>query len=177
MLWTALAFLHYRRVRRCHIHQNRPADARRGNRPSHADHAGRASRPSDHRTGAGRIELAELVGDESFRARVRDIAVAGSNQSSEGEQTFDPAPVQEHAGSALAAGIDPTSPEAGPILARRGVGRLNVAARAELADRIDTFSDRRVERYGRCSGSSNRAPAFPSMVPAFEWYSAALRSR
>lgn len=123
------------------------------------------------------IELAELVRDESFRARVREMAVAGSIRRDEGRQEYDPAPVLEHAGTALAAGIDPASPEAAPVLKRIGAGDLDAAARAELADTIDTFSDRRVERYWTLLGTLNGRPAFPSMVPAFEWFSAALRAR
>ncbi len=83
----------------------------------------------------------------------------------------------EHAGAALAAGIDPASPDAGPVLDRLGVGDLDAAARAELADRIDTFSDRRVERYWAWMGILNGWSAFQPRVPAFEWFSAALRAR
>jgi DNA-binding transcriptional MerR regulator len=123
------------------------------------------------------IELAELVRDESFRTRARQMAVAGSAQRTESPESFDPSTVQEHAGAAFAAGIDPASPEAAPVLDRIGVGDLGPAARAELADRIDTFSDRRVERYWTLLGMVNGWPAVPSMVPAFEWFSAALRAR
>lgn len=124
------------------------------------------------------VELAELVGDESFRARVREMAVAGSTRRREDDpEQLDASPVLEHAGAALTGGIDPASPDAGPVLDRLGAGGLDAAARAELADRIDTFSDRRVERYWALLGILNGWPAFPSMVPAFEWFSAALRSR
>lgn len=123
------------------------------------------------------IELAELVRDESFRARVREMAVAGSTQRSAGGGDFDSAPVLEHAGAALAAGVDPASPEAAPLLNRLGAGDLTAAARIELANMIDTFSDHRVERYWTLLGILNEWPAFPSSVPAFEWFSAALRAR
>ena len=105
------------------------------------------------------------------------MALAGSAHGSDRPESFDPAPVREHAGAALAAGIDPASPQAVPVLDRIGVGDLDPAARAALADRIETFSDRRVERYWTLLGILNGWPAAPSMVPAFEWFSAALRAQ
>jgi hypothetical protein len=123
------------------------------------------------------VELGQLIRDESFRARVREMAVASSTHRSESPETFDPSPVQEQAGGALAAGIDPAAPDAAQVLDRIGVGDLDPVARAALAERIDTFSDRRVERYWTLLGILNGWPARRSMVPAFEWFSAALRAR
>jgi DNA-binding transcriptional MerR regulator len=121
------------------------------------------------------VELAELVSDPAFRARVRQMAVAGA--SGRQPPAFDAAPVQEHASTAVAAGIGPNTPEAAGILARIGVGDLDGGARRELADAIDTFTDRRVERYWTLLGTLNGWPARPSSVPAFEWFAAALRAR
>ncbi|MDN5920584.1 MAG: MerR family transcriptional regulator, partial [Pseudonocardia sp.] len=42
---------------------------------------------------------------------------------------------------------------------------------------IETFSDLRVERYWTLLGTLNGWPPFPSSVPAFEWFAAALRAR
>ncbi|MFC5994409.1 MerR family transcriptional regulator [Pseudonocardia hispaniensis] len=120
------------------------------------------------------VELAELVADPSFRARAREMAVAGSAPQ-EGPQV-DPAMVGEHAGQALAAGIDPAAPEAAAVLERIGVGELDESARAELADRIATFTDRRVERYWILLGRLNGWPERPSSVSAFEWFITALRA-
>lgn len=122
------------------------------------------------------VELAELVRDESFRTRAREMAVAGASQGFENSEPHDLSPVLEHAGAALAAGIDPASPEAAAVLNRIGVGGLDAAARTTLAERIDTFSDRRVERYWALLGILNGWPAGPPKVPAFEWFSAALRA-
>ena len=56
-------------------------------------------------------------------------------------------------------------------------GRSDDAAyRAELADRLATFSDRRVERYWQLIGAINGWPAQPSTVPAYEWLIAGLRA-
>lgn len=126
------------------------------------------------------VELAEMTRDPSFRARARQMAVAGAAGGSQGPpapQAFDPALVIEHAGAALAAGIDPAGPQAWPVLERIGVGDLGAAARAEIAEQVDTFSDRRVERYWALLGVLNGWPAFPPRVPAFEWFAAALRAR
>ncbi|GEL18494.1 helix-turn-helix domain-containing protein [Pseudonocardia asaccharolytica] len=120
------------------------------------------------------VELAELVADPSFRARAREMAVAGS--AAEQSPQVDAAAVAEHAGGALAAGVDPGSPEAAAVLERIGVGDLDPSARAEVAERIATFTDRRVERYWTLFGRLNGWPQRPASVPAFEWFIAALRA-
>jgi hypothetical protein len=84
--------------------------------------------------------------------------------------------VLEHAGAALREGVDPASPEATAVLGRVGVGDLPAADRAELAATVDTFSDRRVERYWTLLGRLNGWPERPPSVPAFEWFAAALRA-
>lgn len=121
------------------------------------------------------VELAELVADPGFRARVREMAVAGA-QAGSTPPAADPAVVQEHAGAALAAGVDPASPQAREVLDRIVPADLDGPARRELADTVATFSDRRVERYwallGVLNGWEPRAPS----VPAFEWFAAALRA-
>lgn len=118
------------------------------------------------------IELAELVGDPAFRARVREMAVAGS--AADAPAAYDPGPVAEHAGAALAAGIAPDAAEA-----RAVVDRLvppGTVDRVELAGTISTFGDRRVERYWTLLGVHNGWDPFPASVPAFEWFAAALRA-
>jgi DNA-binding transcriptional MerR regulator len=121
------------------------------------------------------IELGELVSDPSFKARVREMAVAGS-QAAEPATPFDPAPVMEHVVPALAAGIDPGSAEGRQVLDRIVPAGTSAEERVKLADTLATFSDRRVERYWHLLGKINGWPERPSMVPAFEWVIAALRS-
>ncbi|GAY11760.1 MerR family transcriptional regulator [Pseudonocardia sp. N23] len=116
------------------------------------------------------VELAELVGDESFRARVREMAVTGSDAADPG---VDAALVSQHCGAALAAGVAPGSAAAEEVLVRVGVADLD---RAALADRIATFTDARVERYWALLGVLNGWPAREPAVPAFEWFVVALRS-
>ncbi|MDT0444771.1 helix-turn-helix domain-containing protein [Streptomyces johnsoniae] len=121
------------------------------------------------------VELAELVGDEGFRQRVREMAVAGA-QGGQEPQGPDPALALEHAGGALRAGVAPESAAGGEILERIVGPDLPAAERAELADRLATFTDRRVERYWQLLGVLNGRPPAPPQVPAFEWLIAALRS-
>ncbi|HXV94598.1 MAG TPA: hypothetical protein VD813_14935 [Pseudonocardia sp.] len=101
------------------------------------------------------------------------MAVAGAQAA--GPPPFDPGPVLEHAGAALAAGVDPASPAAREVVDRIA-GDLDRGARAELAATIATFADRRVERYWALLGVLNGWEPRPPTVPAFEWFSAALRA-
>lgn len=118
------------------------------------------------------VELAQLVQDPAFRARVREMAVAGAGSAppEEGVPAL-AAAVAEHAGAALAAGVDPRSPEAAEVVARIAPE----GDRAALADQLERFTDARVDRYWALLGVVNGWPAWPSQVPAFEWFIAALR--
>jgi DNA-binding transcriptional MerR regulator len=121
------------------------------------------------------IELAELVAEPSFRARVREMATTGA-QAPAADVPFDPATVVEHVGAAVAAGVEPGTAAAREVLDRILPADLDAAGRAELADRLATFSDRRVERYWQLLGVLNGWPQRPPTVPAFEWLVAALRT-
>jgi DNA-binding transcriptional MerR regulator len=121
------------------------------------------------------VELAELVSDPEFRARAREMAVAGS-RADPGPPQFDPAPVVEHAGAAVAAGIDPTSPEGRAVLDKIIDPATTTAARNELADTIATFTDRRVARYWDLLGTLNNWGRPKSQVEPFEWFMKALRA-
>ncbi|TCO60912.1 MerR family transcriptional regulator [Actinocrispum wychmicini] len=123
------------------------------------------------------IELAELVADPSFKARVREMAVAGSRSSTvQAPESVDPAPVMEHAGGAVAAGIAPDSPEGQEVLGRIVSADIPRERRLVLADTLATFSDRRVERYWTLLSVINGWPRRPEAVPAFEWVIDALRA-
>jgi DNA-binding transcriptional MerR regulator len=137
------------------------------------------------------VELAELVADESFRQRARSMALAGqdataSSAPGQGEargQGEAPGPDQpdyqetiEHAGQAVAAGVDPASP-AGQAMLGRIVAPGNPAGqRAAMLRQLETFTDARVERYWQLLAILNGQPVPPSVVPAFEWLIAALRA-
>ena len=84
--------------------------------------------------------------------------------------------IAEHAGAALAAGIDPTSREGQTILNRIITPDLPAEDRLVLADTIATFSDQRVERYWQLMGILNDRPPFPTQTPLYDWFIAALRT-
>jgi len=131
------------------------------------------------------IELAGLVADPAFRARVREMAVRGS-----GDPPSDPeaarhtaAVVNEKAGAARAQGIDPAAPEAGPVLneivgafAAADARADDAAFRDQLRGRLETFSDERVERYWQLLGIINGWPSVPSTMGDWRWTIAALRA-
>jgi hypothetical protein len=120
------------------------------------------------------VELAELVNDRTFRQRVRQMAVTGAESAP--QQQYDPQPVLEHAGGAVAAGTSPESAEGKKILDRIVDPDISREQRIRLADQLETLTDRRVERYWELMGVLNGRPPFPPKVPAFEWVIAALRA-
>jgi DNA-binding transcriptional MerR regulator len=121
------------------------------------------------------VELAELVADEDFRASCRRMAVAGDT---------DPRPAQPFAHDqaiaaaqrAVAGNVDPASAEARAILDGFLAADMPAAERREWADRLDTFTDRRVGRYWELLGILNGWPPRPSSIPEMEWIIAALRA-
>lgn len=122
------------------------------------------------------IELAGLVADPSFKARVRAMAEAGSASAERpAVPEVDVGAVFEHAPPALAANIAPDSAEGQEILHRIIPADMSVADRRTLADSLALFTDRRVERYWFLLGTINGWPARPPSVPAFEWVIHALR--
>ncbi|MFF8384665.1 helix-turn-helix domain-containing protein [Streptomyces kanasensis] len=123
------------------------------------------------------VELAELVGDEGFRARVREMAVAGARTGPEPRpQGPDPALVAEHAGRAVREGIAPESAAGREVLHRIVDPALAPVDRARLADHLATFTDVRVERYWQLLGVLDDRPPFPPQAPAFTWLITALRA-
>ena len=136
------------------------------------------------------IELAGLVGDPEFRARVRRMSERHAAERSAHEAQTDSAAarqnaalVGERAGGAVAAGMDPASPEAEPIVAELVAAFAQANGRADdpqtrvwLAETIDTFADARVNRYWELLGTINGWPARPDAAPAWEWLRAALRA-
>lgn len=144
------------------------------------------------------IELAELVADPDFRARIRAMSERGAadraarhaaraDQAAPACDDRDAAEacaelVAELAGGALAASIDPRSEAASPIVDElvaafaAAHGRDDDAGyRSWLAQLLETFSDRRAERYWQLLAVINGWPARPATAPAWEWLLAALR--
>ncbi|HWB81489.1 MAG TPA: MerR family transcriptional regulator [Nannocystaceae bacterium] len=124
------------------------------------------------------LELASLVADPSFVARVREMAEAGSAPRDPDAPTMpEHTAVLEQVGRARAAGIDPTSAEAQPVLAALGLAALDAATRSALRSRIATFFDARVERYWQLYGILHGNPPFSPVGPVYEWLIAALTHR
>jgi hypothetical protein len=53
---------------------------------------------------------------------------------------------------------------------------MDAAARDQLADTIDTFTDRRVARYWDLLGILNGWGRAPARIEPFEWFVDALRA-
>ncbi|MEU1982982.1 MerR family transcriptional regulator [Nocardia sp. NPDC019395] len=115
------------------------------------------------------IELAELVRDQGFRDRCREMAVTGARA----EDAQVPEVDMTAGTTALEAGIAPDSPAAADVLARAVPDGTD---RTALADQMATFTDARVERYWSLLAIINGWPARPPMVPGAEWLIAALRA-
>jgi DNA-binding transcriptional MerR regulator len=128
------------------------------------------SEPSPEQVDAW-IELAELAGDKDFRQRVRQMAIAPNP----GKPDYDHALVLELAGQALADGVAPESAQGQEILHRIIDPAMPTETRLETAAKLETFTDRRVERYWELIGILNNRPPFGSAVAPFEWLIAALR--
>jgi DNA-binding transcriptional MerR regulator len=122
------------------------------------------------------IELAGLVADEEFQRRAREMVLAGVSAAVP-PWGADAGAVLEHAGQALAEGIDPAAPEARPVLDRIIPPATGSAERERICGVLETFTDERVERYWELAGLLNGRPPFPRTVPAFQWVIAALRAQ
>jgi DNA-binding transcriptional MerR regulator len=134
------------------------------------------------------IELAELTQDPDFRTSVRRMAEYQAAERAEGDTTGLhhelTALVRERIGQAVAAGIDPGSPAADPIIADLAAQYATTfdkpddpALREWLWRRLEVAADPRVERYWRLLATINRWPEPESLGPVFDWFLRALRSR
>lgn len=144
--------------------------------------------PTDEQVDAW-IELAELVGDKGFRDRLRAM---GQRSSGSGSPSATPSGaeamrtanlVAEKAGAAVAANIDPASPEAAPIVAElagalaASVGRTDGRAyRTELVEQVELSHEPRAERYWQLLAVINGWPPIPTTMPAWGWFADALRA-
>ncbi|SFP40614.1 DNA-binding transcriptional regulator, MerR family [Geodermatophilus dictyosporus] len=125
------------------------------------------------------LELARLVADDGFAARVREMAVAGAGAGPEDpDPGVDAGRLQTLGRRALADGVPPGSPAAEALVAELlDDGREDdPGRRAALADRLAAFTDARVERYWQLLGVLNGRPPFEPSVPAVAWWVAALRA-
>jgi DNA-binding transcriptional MerR regulator len=125
------------------------------------------------------LELARLVADDGFAARVREMAGAGAGATPEDpDPGVDAGRMVTLGRQALADGVVPGSAAAEALVTDLlDDGRPVVPGRrTALADRLATFTDARVERYWQLLGVLHGRPPFEPAVPAVEWWIAALRA-
>ncbi|MET7645462.1 MerR family transcriptional regulator [Streptomyces sp. NPDC005426] len=134
------------------------------------------------------IELAALSQDPGFRTVMRRAAEHHAEDRA-GARSLVPrrepeAMIRDHAAPACAAGVDPASAQAGPVLDAVLAGYATFcgrpddeALRERLLARLDTVNDPRRERYLRLLAVVNRWPAPDPLAPELDWFCAALRAR
>ena len=130
-------------------------------------------------------ELAELSQDPDFRASMRRMA---RDEAAERGQGNTPVPrrgliavVRDQVGPVLAARIEPTSPQAAPVVASltahyaRILSRPDDAGlRRQLLARLEAVNDPRRERYLTLLAVINGWPAPESLTPVLDWSIRAL---
>lgn len=131
------------------------------------------------------VELAELSRDAEFRAGMRRVAEElAAERNGAGPRKDIAAVVRERVGPALAAGVEPDSRQAEPVVAgfvghyARLTGEPDDAAlRRRLLARLESVDDPRRERYLRLLARVNGWPAPESLAPVLGWAGTALRAR
>jgi DNA-binding transcriptional MerR regulator len=121
------------------------------------------------------IELAELVQDADFRARIRAMSEHHAASPPAADLRVAADLVSARAGEALAAGVEPGSIEAERVVAEI-LPAFGNEDRLTLAGRLAVGTDARAERYWQLLAIINGWPPVPATVPAWEWLIAALRA-
>jgi hypothetical protein len=128
------------------------------------------------------VELVQLLRDHDFVETSRRMAQRALAEGPEPDvaQFEVGKAVGELAGPAMRAGVDPSSTEALTIVQRlEALSSAPPENRANVADRIEAFTDRRVERYWTLVGVINGwdpSPAPSDIIESWEWYARALRA-
>ena len=127
------------------------------------------------------VELAELLRDRDYVEASRRMAQRARAEGTEPDDAhFAVEAIGEHAGAAVRAGVDPSSREALAVIEHvEAMTPGGGADRAQVAERIGAFTDRRVFRYWTLVGIVNAWPQSPmpeDAVDAWEWYAKALRA-
>ncbi|MGY0004418.1 MerR family transcriptional regulator [Micromonospora sp. I033] len=141
--------------------------------------------PTDEQVEAW-VELAELALDPGFRAGLRRLAEhhAADRAGAPGVRRDAVAVVREEVTPALAAGVDPTSSRADPVVAAATSRYATLCGhpddadlRRRLLDRLEAADDPRRERYLRLLSVVNGWPPVESLAPVLDWSIRALRAR
>ncbi|MFI0591741.1 MerR family transcriptional regulator [Streptomyces griseus] len=134
------------------------------------------------------VELAEMSQDPDFRAMVRrmieDLAAGQARSGTAVPRRDIAAAVRDEAGPALAAGLDPASAQADPVVAAFTAHYAQLIGRPDdddlrrlLAARLEKVNDPRRERYFQLLAVVNGWPAPASLAPVLDWSVQALRVR
>ncbi|MEU8183022.1 MerR family transcriptional regulator [Micromonospora sp. NPDC049044] len=132
------------------------------------------------------LELAELCREPTFRASMRRMA---RQHAADHDVPGLPRPdavavVRDGVADALAAGLDPTGPEAEPVVTAV-TGRYarlhdlpdDTDLRRRLLDRLTVANDPRRDRYLDLLSVINGWSGGGAVAPAVDWFSRALRAR
>jgi DNA-binding transcriptional MerR regulator len=119
------------------------------------------------------VELAELSQDTDFRTHVRQLAADQAAELARRDRSG-PRPglaavVRDQVAPAVAAGIAPDSPEAGPVVSGLLSRCADLVDRGELPARLELMNDPRRERYFRLLAVINGWPAPQSLQPVLGW--------
>ncbi|ATL32913.1 MerR family transcriptional regulator [Streptomyces formicae] len=134
------------------------------------------------------VELAELFQDEGFRATMRQMAGQLADDRTPESASAVPRVLAETVRAqvtpALAAGIDPASPLAEPVVTAISAHYARILDRPDdidlrglLADRLHSMDDPRRDQYLRLLAVINGWPAPESLAPALQWSVEALHAR
>jgi DNA-binding transcriptional MerR regulator len=127
------------------------------------------------------VELVELLRDPDYIESGRRMAESARAEGAapDGGHVAVEA-VDEHAGAAVRAGVEPASADALVVIERvEALTPGKAVDRAALADRLEAFTDRRVFRYWTLVGIVNGWPqpaVTEDTADAWEWYAKALRA-
>ncbi|WFE49649.1 hypothetical protein [Micromonospora sp. WMMD1155] len=132
------------------------------------------------------LELAELCQDDTFRASMRRTA---QQYAADHDVPGLPRPdavavVRDAVAPALAAGLDPTSPDADPVVAAVSNRYMSLHGhcdeadlRRRLLDRLIPANDPRRDRYLDLLAVLNGWSTGDATAPAVDWFIRALRHR
>ncbi|MGY3339553.1 DNA-binding transcriptional MerR regulator [Streptomyces filamentosus] len=134
------------------------------------------------------VEWAELALDPDFRAGMRrmaqDLAAERAQGDATGPRRDFAAVVRDLAAPALAAGVDPASPRADPVVAAFADRYAHLCGRPDDAElrrrlllRLESVNDPRRDRYFRLLAVINGWPAPESLARVLDWSTEALRVR
>jgi len=143
--------------------------------------------PTDEQVDAW-LELADLVRDTDFRARLRDMGRhsfgPGARRPTGADSMRTAHLVAERAGAALAAGVDPRAAEANEThdalvaaFAASAGREPDQAYRRELLETVRVGYEPRAERYWQLLAIINGWPPIATVSPAWAWFAEVLAAR